>query len=86
MNVGVNCGRNGFAEAWCQPANHRGDSKPHCDECRRLDVRYRGEAKNIQRSCTKAVALFLEGVTADEVLDIMGRANSRRGLGDGSTA
>ena len=54
--------------------------KELCDECKRLGVNYRGEAKHMYRSCAMAAAEFVNGVNADEVLDIMGRSANRRRL------
>jgi hypothetical protein len=56
-----------------------------CDECKRLDVSYRGHADDIRRHCAKFVAAIMEGVAAKEILDVMSRAGSRRSLGDEST-
>jgi hypothetical protein len=54
--------------------------KELCDECKRLGVNYRGEAKNMYRSCAMAAAEFVTGVNADEVLDIMGAPPRRKAI------
>jgi hypothetical protein len=48
------------------------------DECRRLGVSYRGAASEMQWMCAESVAACVEGVTTNDVLDIMRRAYGRR--------
>jgi hypothetical protein len=56
--------------------------KETCDECKRQGVRYHGHAHDIRQVCAAAVVVFVKGVTAEEIVDVMTRPSNRQDLGD----